>query len=99
MKKYYNTLTKEKKIEIKKIYDQKYKDSRLEASLKRLRFYAYLGYLFGIIFLAYALKTNESKTSSNIISTILFIIGTGYVVGTIIIKNKVLNDLALKEKK
>lgn len=98
MKKYYRTLSKEKQNKIKELYNKKYKDSNLEASFKRLKIYSIAGYLFGIIFLVSSFVRDEAKTSSIVISIILFILATGYLIGIKLIKLKVLNDLALKNK-
>ncbi len=99
MKKYYHTLSKEKKKEIKEQYKKDYAGSDVAVRLLRLKIYAIIGYLFSIVILAYAFKFEESKIGSIIMAVTLIIVSTVYVVGSIIVKNRLLNKIALKQKK
>ncbi len=99
MKKYYQTLNKEQKQEIKKLYNKKYTKSDLEARLNRLIIYSGAGYFFGAIILIYALKFEQKPLGSIIIAITLIIIATVYLIGRYIIKQNVLNKIAIKNKK
>lgn len=98
MKTYYQTLSKDKKEEIKQIYQKEYAKSDLQIRLTRLKIYSLIGYLFSIIILLYAFKIESNKTGSIILATTLIILATVYLIGSILIKRNVLNKIALKNK-
>lgn len=99
MKKYYNTLNKEEKEKIKKIYKSDYKDSELRIRLVRLLIYAIIGYITSIVLCIEAFIKNNTKTLDIVIATTLFIASSIFLVGGIILKLKTLNKIALKTKK
>lgn len=99
MKKYYNTLNKEQKLEVKALYNKKYSNSDLETRFKRLRIYALVSLIFAIVILVYTFMYEESKLGSIIMAVTLIILAIVYLVGTIIIKQNVLNKVALENKK
>lgn len=98
MKKYYQRLTKEQKKDINIKYEKEYGNSDLQVRLNRLKVYAGIGYLFGIILLIYTFKFDEPKIGNIIIAITLFVVSTVYLVGRYIIKLNVLNKIALKNK-
>lgn len=99
MKKYYNTLSKEQKLKIKDLYDKEYANSELEMRFKRLRFYSLVSIVFAIVVLVYSLMYESSKIGSMILVVTLFILALVYLIGIFIIKQNVLNKIALKNKK
>jgi len=99
MQKYYNTLNKEEKRRIKDLYFKKYHNSDLETRLKRLKVYAIISYVFAIFVLISALILDDDLTGSIILSITMFILGTVYMFGSLIVKRNVLNKIALKNKK
>lgn len=99
LKKYYHTLSKEKKKAIKEQYKKDYANSDVAARLLRLKIYSIVGYLFSIILLVYAFKFENNKIGSIIIASTLISVSTVYVIGIIIVKNRILNKIALKNKK
>lgn len=98
MKKYYFTLTKEKRKRVKDQYKKEYEKSDLKVRLLRLYLYAIIGYLSAIILLIYAIKIEEEKTGSIIIAIILILTSTIFLIGSTLIKINVLNKIALKNK-
>ena len=98
MKKYYYTLTKEKKKEIKEIYNKEDMHSNLKIRLNRLKFYAIIGYSFAALILFYAINYENNKFSSIFTAITLIIIATIYIIGIYSIKLKVLNKIALEHK-
>lgn len=98
MKKYYFTLTKEKRKKIKDQYKKEYEKSDLRVRLLRLNLYTVIGYLSAIIILIYTIKIEEEKTGSIIIAVILIIASTIFLIGRSLIKINVLNKIALKNK-
>lgn len=98
MKKYYNTLDKKKKDEIKKEYQKTYQKTDLNTRLTRLLVYSIIGYITGIAMILEVILTDAEKTGNIIIAITLFIAATVFLVGRIKIKNDVLNKLALKKK-
>lgn len=99
MKKYYQTLSKEKKKEVKKRYIKEYAKTDLDVRLTRLLAYSIVGYVFALIILLSAIFLEENKTGSIIISVTLFIVATVFIVGRYLIKLKVLNKIALNSKR
>ncbi len=98
MKKYYNTLTKEKKNKIKEIYKKDYKNTELQIRLIRLIIFASMGYITSIVLLIDAFLNKNSKVLNITIATILIIVSTIFLIGRFLIKQKVLNKIALKNK-
>ncbi len=98
MKKYYSRLSKEKKKNIKELYKKEYGSSDVQTRLVRLKIYAILGYLFSIVMLAYSFKFEDNKIGTIIIAITLICVSTVYVIGSIIVKRRLLNKLALKNK-
>lgn len=99
MKKYYSTLSKEEKAKIKNIYKEEYKNSELKIRLVRLIIYAIIGYITSIVLYLDAFIGKESKILNLTIGTTLFIASTIFLIGSITLKNKTLNKIALKNKK
>jgi len=99
MKKYYHTLSKQEKKDIKNKYKKEYANSDVQARLLRLKIYSVIGYLFSIVLLVYAFKFESNKVGSIIIAITLIVVSTVYVIGSIIVKNRILNKIALKMKK
>lgn len=99
MKKYYYTLSKEKKKEIKEQYKKEYTGSDVAVRLLRLKIYAIIGYLFSIVILAYSFKFEKSQIGSIIMAVTLITVSTVYVIGSIIVKMNLYNKIALKNKK
>lgn len=99
MQKYYNTLNKEQKNHIKELYNKNYKDTDLQARLKRLKIYAIISYAFAIFVLVSAYLLDDDILGSIIIAVTMFVLGTVYIIGSLIVKRNVLNKIALKEKK
>lgn len=98
MKKYYNTLNKENKTKIKKIYQEEYKNTDLQVRLVRLLIFAFMGYITASVLLIDALLNQTSKTLNLTIAIILFIISTVFIIGRFLVKLKVLNKIAIKNK-
>lgn len=98
MKKYYSRLSKEKKKNIKELYKKEYSNSDVQVRLTRLKIYAIIGYLFSLVILAYSFKFEENKIGTIIIAITLMCVSTVYVIGSIIVKRRLLNKLALKNK-
>lgn len=98
MKKYYQTLNKEKKKEIKEKFKQEYKNTELKYRLNRLMIYSLLGYAVSIFIIVYAILKEENDIGSIIIGTTLFIASTIFLIGRFLIKRNVLNKFALKNK-
>lgn len=98
MKKYYNTLNKEKKKEIKEKYQKEYKNTDIHVRLVRLVIYAIIGYITSIAIYIDAFLEKTNKVGNFIIATTLFIASTIFLIGRIAIKQKLLNKIALKNK-
>ena len=98
MKKYYQTLSKEKKKEIKEIYQKEYKNTDLQVRLGRLIIYAVIGYITSLFIYISAFIEKDFKVENIIIGTILLVASTIFLIGRTMIKQNVLNKLALKEK-
>lgn len=98
MKKYYNTLNKENKTKIKQIYQEEYKNTDLQVRLVRLLIFALMGYITASVLLIDALLNQTSKTLNLTIAIILFIISTVFIIGRFLVKQKVLNKIAIKNK-
>lgn len=98
MKKYYSTLDKNKKQEIKTKFKKEYKNTDLNVRLIRLRIYAGIGYVLSIFIFIDSLLHEESKIGSMIIAITLFIASTFFLVGSFLVKLNVLNKIALKNK-
>lgn len=98
MKYYYQTLNSLEKKKIKNLYEQKYGNSDLNKRLLRLKIYAFISYVCAFFILAYSYKFEANQTGSIITSITLFILGTTYFIGSIIIKLNVLNKIALENK-
>lgn len=99
MKKYYRTLNKEERNEIKEIYKKEYKNSDLNVRLVRLVIYSVIGYITTAVIYADAFINKTGKVTSIVIATSLFIASTIFLISSILIKQKVLNQIALKNKK
>lgn len=99
MKKYYSTLSKEEKTKIKDIYKDEYKNSDLKVRLVRLVIYAMIGYITSIVLYIEAFIKNDSKILDIVIATTLFIASTIFLVSSMVLKQKTLNKIALKNKK
>ena len=99
MKKYYNTLNKEEKSKIKEIYRNEHKNSELKIRLLRLVIYAIIGYITSIVLYLDAFIGKENKILNITIATTLFIASTIFLSGSIILRQKTLNKIALKNKK
>lgn len=98
MKKYYRTLSKDKKLEIKKQFKKDYKNSELYTRLIRLYIYAAIGYISSIIIFLESLFYETNKMGSIIIAITLFIASTVFLVGNFIIRYNMYNKIALKNK-
>lgn len=98
MKKYYNTLNKENKTKIKQIYQEEYKNTDLQVRLVRLLIFALMGYITASVLLIDALLNQTSKALNLTIAIILFIISTVFIIGRFLVKQKVLNKIAIKNK-
>lgn len=98
MKKYYQRLDKNRKLEIKKIYNKEYAKSDFKVRLNRLMVYAVMAYVFALILLIYSLVYDTDKISNIIIAITLLVLGTIYLIGRYIAKLNVLNKIALKKK-
>lgn len=98
MKKYYQTLNKEQKNKIKEAYKKEYANTDLQIRLTRLVIYAVIGYLSGIIILIEAFMIEENKLGSMIIASTLLVLSTTFLIGRSLVKVKVLNKIALKNK-
>ncbi|MDE5539559.1 MAG: hypothetical protein K2J20_03640 [Bacilli bacterium] len=98
MKKYYQTLTKEKKQEIKTIYKKEYAHSDLKARLQRLVVYAIASYIFAAVLLVYNFISQENDITNIICAISLIVLGTVYLIGRYIAKLNILNKVALKNK-
>ena len=99
MKKYYQTLNKEKKAEIKKIYQDKYKGSELTSRLNKLTIYIVLAIIAAIVLVVLSLLYEDSHISSFIIAALLVITAIIFMVGKYLIKSNLLNKIALENKK
>lgn len=99
MKKYYQTLNKEEKEKIKNIYKEEYKNSDLRVRLVRLIIYAMIGYITSIILIIEAFMDKSNIILNVIIAITLTIASTIFLIGSIILKQKTLNKIALKNKK
>ena len=98
MKKYYHTLNKDSQKKIKEIYRSEYINTNLNARLSRLNLYAIIGYVSAIMILILSIKTEDSIIGSVIISITLVLVSTIFLIGSYLIKLKVLNKIALKNK-
>jgi len=98
MKKYYHTLNKDSQKKIKEIYKSEYINTSLNARLSRLNLYAIIGYVSAIMILILSIKTEDSIIGSVIISITLVLVSTIFLIGSYLIKLKVLNKIALKNK-
>lgn len=99
MKKYYNTLNKEEKSKIKEMYKEEYQNSELRVRLVRLIIYAIIGYITTIVLCFDAFLKKENFTLNIIIAVTLFIASTIFLIGSITLKQKTLNKIALKKPK
>lgn len=98
MKKYYQTLNKEKKNEIKKIYNETYKNTELQSRFIRLNIYIIVAILSAFILLILSYKYEDNHVYSIIISIILIATAIVFIIGKNIIKSNLLNKIALKNK-
>lgn len=98
MKKYYYTLKKEKKAEIKKIYTKEYKNSDFNLRLKRLTIYTVVGFLFSIYLFIDVFAAETFSIGTLIIAITLLIVSIVFLVGRYLLKLKMLNKIALKNK-
>ncbi len=98
MKKYYQRLDKDKKQEIKKIYDKEYANSEFKSRLTRLLIYAIVAYVLAFSLLLYSFIYDTDMISNIIMASTLLVLGTIYLGGRYIAKLNVLNKLALKKK-
>lgn len=98
MKKYYHTLTKDEKKKINSIYKNEYKNSEVKTRLTRLVIYGTTGYLTAIILIIYSLKIEDGRFGNIFIACLLIIASTIFLIGRYLIKLKVLNKIALKNK-
>ena len=99
MKKYYNTLSNEEKRKIKGIYKEEYKKSDLQVRLVRLIIYAAMGYITSIVLYLDAFIAKNSKILNIVIATTLFIASSIFLTGSITLKQRTLNKIALKNRK
>lgn len=98
MKKYYSTLSREKKKEVKQIFQKEYKNTDLYTRLVRLYIYAGIGFISSIIIFGEAFVYDEKRVESLLIAIPLFIASFIFLIGSIIIKRNTLNKIALKNK-
>lgn len=98
MKKYYFTLSKEKKDEIKLIYQKEYKNSDINIRLKRLSLYVIVGFIFSILLFIDTFKDNDLNVGSLVIAITLALACFVFLIGKYIVKLRILNKIALKNK-
>ena len=99
MKKYYQTLDKEKKDKIKEIYKKEYQKSEVDVRLKRLNIYIILAFLASIALIVLSLLYEDGHVTSFIMAGILIAIGIIFIIGKRMIKINLLNKIALNNKK
>jgi len=99
LKKYYSTLSAEEKNKIKKIYKTEYQNTDLKVRLVRLIIYAIIGYITSLFLFIDAIKNKESLVTNLLIGIPLFITSTIFLIGSIHLKYKTLNKIAIKNKK
>ena len=98
MKKYYQTLSKEKKQEIKKLYQKEYAKTDLNARLSRLLVFSILGIISAIIILVLSFKYEKEHLTSIFLAVILIISAVFFALGRNYVKTNLLNKIALKNK-
>ncbi len=96
---YYKTLSKAKRQEIIAKYDQKYAKSDFKLRLTRLLIYSFIGYIFSIFLIIYGIIRKESLIENLLIAIPLIIASTIFLIGRYYAKIRLLNEMALKEKK
>lgn len=98
MKKYYHTLSKDKKLKVKAIYEKDYKNTEFSKYIKKLNIYIISAVIFSCLLFIDAFKDQELNIGSLIIAITLLIASLVFIIGRYIAKLNVLNKIALKKK-
>ncbi len=98
MKKYYQTLDKEKKREIKEVYEKEYKKTDVYVRLKRLFVYAIISIITALVIVIISYFYEEEHLTSIIMALILVFMAIVFLIGRFLIKLDLLNRIALKSK-
>lgn len=93
----YKELSKDEKKKIQEKYKKEYGKSDFEARLKRLLFYAIVGYVFAIALIIYSFIRPEETVGNLLIAIPLLIAATIFLIGRFYAKQNVLEKLASKK--
>ena len=96
MKNKYQRLSKEDKIECKAMYYRTNKGKEMRLRLLRLNIIGILGILFGIYLISHGLITKQIQWYDYGIAITLFLFSCLFLIGALLVRQKVLNQFALK---
>ena len=95
MAKYYQTLSKNQKKEVNQKYKEDYQSSELFTRFHRLTIYTIIAILFGLFLIIYGYFFENKNIGSIIIGITLLILAIVFIIGKYLIKQNVLNKIAL----
>ena len=98
MQKYYQTLSKEKKREIKELYKKEYHKTNINTRLIRLLIFSILSIITAIVILILTFKYEKNHITSILLAIILILSSLIFIIGRSYVKLNLLNKIALKNK-
>ena len=99
MKNKYQRMSKEEKKQCQKFYYNPEKRQEMKVGFLRLKIIGVVGIAFSIFLVVSGYLSNEINWATWVMAGTLFLFSTVFIIGSVVIKGKCLNQYAIKKMK